>query len=439
MRLQKKVSSEFKAMRVVVLAANMKRADAITRLLGGVGVVPVAIKGNLSEIESCLLDISVDVIVCEICSNNDASLILPSLLVRLYKHGILRCIPSVFLVGKKTSTTVFCGLGEKILIGKACRAGKESIEYIGGIPLKSLEAHTRLARSEGVHVEIVRHGNVSIMEAAFRVARLRCYKIDSEPVKLSFSSLGDGEVIEALTTGKGLRFVFQPQFDLSSRRVVGVETLVRWCHERYGEISPTVMIPLVNRLGLDLLLFNLVEVWAVKVMLALQEKNLPILVAVNVSAKTLCSLQFPERLAERMQEFGLPPERLKLELTEDVHEPDALLLSAALTAIRGKGFRLSLDDFGAGAATMNLLVNHSFDELKIDGAFIRAISEYSSSRRIVRGIVRWAKLFNIQLVAEGIEDEATIPLLQQLGCRIGQGYVLGGPMEFDDFLHLVCQ
>lgn len=439
MRLKKVAPSEFKSTRVVVLAADVIRAKSITRMLSDVGVAPVAIKEALSDIESFLLKGPVDVVVCEIHPDNDAGLMLPSFLKRLHKCGVLKYMPSVLWVGDKKRVVVPQGVREEMPIRQMLREGKESVQYMGGIPMDALEAHARLARAEGIHVEVVNHRNANVMEDTLRQAGLRRYRIDSEPAKMNFCSLSDCEVISALTTGKGLRFVFQPQFDLSTRRVIGVEALVRWKHERHGEIPPSVMIPLVNRLGLDLLLFNLVEMWAVKAMLALKEKNIVIPVAVNASAKTLCTLQFAECLAARVREHGLSPEQLTLELTEDVPESDNLLLSAALTAIRAKGFRLSLDDFGAGAATMSLLVNHSFDELKIDGAFIRAISGSYSSRRIVRGIVRWAKLFNIQLIAEGIEDESTLPLLHQLGCRVGQGYALGYPMELEEFMLLVSQ
>lgn len=160
-------------------------------------------------------------------------------------------------------------------------------------------------------------------------------------------------------------------------------------------------MPLVNRLGLDLLLFSLVEMWTIKVMLSLKRANIQIPIAVNASAKTICTPNFADRLAARMRQAELPNRLLKIELTEDVPEPNELHLSASLTAIRAKGFQVSMDDFGTGAATFALLANLSFDEMKIDGSFVRGVEQHSSSRNVIAGIVNWARLLNLSLVAEG--------------------------------------
>ena len=90
-------------------------------------------------------------------------------------------------------------------------------------------------------------------------------------------------------------------------------------------------------------------------------------------------------------------------------------------------------------STLNLLANLSFDEMKIDGSFVRGVEQHSSSRKVIAGIVNWARLLSLNLVAEGIEDESTIALLYRLGCRVGQGYALARPMEMEDFLNFVIQ
>lgn len=312
-------------------------------------------------------------------------------------------------------------------------------KYMGGVAVTALESHARLARGVGIHVEILREDGPLALEDALRASMLIQAKNDSKQHQETFDALAEEEVINALTTGEGLRFVFQPQFELLTRRVVGAEALVRWKHPRFGEIPPSVLMPLVNRLGLDLLLFSLVEMWSIRAMLALKRENILIPIAVNASAKTICTPHFADRLATRMRQAELPNRLLKIELTEDVPEPDELHLSASLTAIRAKGFQVSLDDFGTGAATLNLLANLSFDEMKIDGSFVRAVEQHSSSRKVIAGIVSWAGLLNLNLVAEGIEDESTIPLLHRLGCRVGQGYALARPMEIEAFLSFLIQ
>lgn len=310
---------------------------------------------------------------------------------------------------------------------------------MGGVAISALESHSRLAQSAGISVQILRDGGPLELGDALRTVLLTLAQPDPKLQAMTFESLAEDEVINALTTGEGLRFVFQPQFELLSRRIVGAEALVRWKHPRFGEIPPAVLMPLVNRLGLDLLLFSLVEMWTLRVMLALKRENITIPIAVNASAKTLCTPNFAERLALRMRQADLPSRLLKVELTEDVQEPDELHLSASLTTIRAKGFQVSLDDFGSGAATFKLLANLSFDEMKIDGSFVRGVEQHASSRKVIAGIVNWAGLLNLSLVAEGIEDESTIPLLHRLGCRVGQGYALARPMEIDAFLNFVIE
>ncbi|MGY1449372.1 EAL domain-containing protein [Pseudomonas chlororaphis] len=398
------------------------------------GIKPLASFTTLGELEVYLSKGSVDVIICQICPACEAGLLLLSVLNRMHKSGKLEQLPSVFWSGETSMIELARRGDDNCTFGLPAIGQTAWIKCMGGVAMTALESLARLAKAAGIHVEILHQCGAIALNDAFRAALLIHAKNDAEPAQATFDSLAEDEIISALTTGEGLRFVFQPQFDLLSRRVVGAEALVRWKHQRFGDIPPSVMIPLVNHLGLDLLLFSLVEMWAIKVMLALKHENYRIPIAVNASAKTLCTPQFAERLAARMHGVGLPTHLLKLELTEDVPEPDELLLSAALTAIRAKGFQISLDDFGVGAATMNLLVNISFDEVKIDGSFVRALGEYSSSGKVISGFINWARLLTSNVVAEGIEDESTIPMLHRLGCRVGQGYALAHPMEFDDFM-----
>lgn len=434
MRLNIIAPSTFATLRVIILAAGGVPAQRMSGMLKADGLKPLASFATLGELEVYLSKGTVDVILCQICPACDAGLLLLSVLNRMHKSGKLEQLPSLFWMGE-TSMIALARPGDVSCASGLPTIGQTAwIKCMGGVPMTALESLARLAKAAGIHVEILHQGDATAFNDALRAALLIHTKIDVMPAQATFDSLAEDELINALTTGEGLRFVFQPQFDLLSRRVVGAEALVRWKHQRFGDIPPSLMIPLVNRLGLDLLLFSLVEMWAIKVMLALKHENCRIPIAVNASAKTLCTPQFAERLAARMRGVGLSTRLLKLELTEDVPEPDELLLSAALTAIRANGFQISLDDFGVGAATMNLLVNISFDEMKIDGSFVRALGEYSSSGKVISGLVNWARLLRSNVVAEGIEDESTIPMLHRLGCRVGQGYALAHPMEFDDFM-----
>jgi EAL domain-containing protein (putative c-di-GMP-specific phosphodiesterase class I) len=428
------VPHEFDALRVITLATDTTCAHRLVDALSRLGITPLANVESLSAVTAWLSENSVDVIVCEIRPECDDGLMLPSLLKGLHELGTLAQFPSIFWVGETTLNVQPRVVDEARSPSSERPTNQLWIKRVGGVAVSALESHARLARAAGIQVAILREGGGLDLDDALRAAMLDRTQSDPKLQMATFDVLAENDVIKALTTGEGLRFVFQPQFELLSRRVVGAEALVRWKHPRFGEIPPSVLIPLVNRLNLDLLLFSLVKVWSIRAMVALKRENIQIPIAVNASAKTICTPYFADQLAARMHEAGLPTRLLKIELTEDVPEPDELYLSASLTAIRAKGFQVSLDDFGTGAATMNLLTNLSFDEMKIDGSFVRDVERHSSSRKVITGIVNWAKLLNLSLVAEGIEDESTIPLLHRLGCRVGQGYALARPMEIDAFL-----
>ncbi|MHC8380952.1 EAL domain-containing protein [Pseudomonas sp. LB3P14] len=433
------VPHEFSALSVITLAPDAFCANRLASSLRGMGVTALENFDCLSAVTTRLGEAHVDVIVCEIRSECGDGLMLPSLLKSLHEAGTLTRFPSVFWTGETTLDPAPVVIDRTSSRLHESVSGQHWIKRMGGVPISSLESHARLARAAGIVVEILREGGGMDLGDALRALVNRQSQKKAQMDTAAFDALAEDDVISALTTGKGLRFVFQPQFDLRTRRVVGAEAFVRWHHPKHGEVPPSVLIPLVHRLGLDLLLFSLVETWTIKVLVALKKAHIETPIAVNASAQTICTPNFAERLAARMHQAGLSAKLLKIELTEDVPAADELHLSASLTAIRSKGFLVSMDDFGTGSATLKLLTNLSFDEMKIDGSFVREVQQTASSRKVIAGIVSWSRLLNLNLVAEGIEDEQTIALLIRLGCRVGQGYALARPMEMDDFFDFLVQ
>nr|WP_257627024.1 EAL domain-containing protein [Pseudomonas sp. Xaverov 259] len=266
------------------------------------------------------------------------------------------------------------------------------------------------------------------------LALLATARKTDRPVPATTDVPTEDDVIAALATGEGLRVVFQPQYDLRSMKVVGAEALIRWRHPEHGDISPAVLIPLVNKLGLHLLLFSFVNAKVLEMLLTLKGRQLNVPISVNASVDTLCTLGFADRLAERMTRARIPSHLLKIELTEDIPVMDELTLSAALNALKARGFGVSLDDFGSGSATLRQIARMPFDEVKIDGALIRDLDSKSPARRIVASTLALARRLNMTVVAEGIETESCRVLLRRLGCQNGQGYVLSRPMEADELL-----
>lgn len=218
---------------------------------------------------------------------------------------------------------------------------------------------------------------------------------------------------------------------------MGAESLVRWTHPRHGDVPPSVLIPLVNALDLGLPLFRFVAARTIDMLLTLEQAGIQIPIAVNACARTLCTpalAELADQLAERMQSAGLPPQLLKVELTEEVQALCDVALSTSLAALQAKGFAVSLDDFGSGCATPQLVRSMPFDEMKIDAALVQGLPHSASSRKAVKDAVALARQFNLRVIAEGVEDEATASLLAAMGCQTGQGYFLSRPLESGAFL-----
>lgn len=425
--------SRLPSLRILLLMRDGAFARHTRSLLEDAGVRQCTQAATLAAVTSVLRAQDTDVVIAEIHADFSDGLMLASLLKELSAAGRLARVPQVLWVGDAADAA---GDADRRPAGGEVPAGVRQgwCRQLGGVSLNALASHARLARAAGLRVEIVGEAAADgLREALERLPESAAPA--PRPRAAANAALPDEQdVIAALTSGEGLRVVFQPQYDLMTRRMVGAEALIRWRHARLGDISPAVLIPMVNRLGLDLLLFSYIEKSAIDTLLALERAGIDLPLAVNASANTLCAPGLAERLAGKMQRAGLPPRRLKLELTEDMAAADELCLSASIAALRAKGFQVSLDDFGAGAATLALLSRMPFDEMKIDGALVRAVAQAPASRGIITGIVALARLFDLRLVTEGIEDASTIALLCQLGCRVGQGYALAYPMEGADFL-----
>ena len=408
-----KVPPRFHSLRVLLLMRDGAFARDTLAYLEGLGLQRCTHASTLAAVTSVLRAGDTDVIVAGIHADFSDGLMLPSLLRELNQDGRLACVPQILWMGEAEQAG---GLAGAAVAGAEAPAGARQgwCQKLSGVSLNALTSHARLARAAGVRVEIVHDALAGGLRQLLE-ALPESVAMPTRPRGVAAAAMPDEEdVIAALTSGEGLRVVFQPQYDLVTRRMVGAEALIRWRHRRLGDVPPSVL-------------------------LALDQAGVDIPLAVNASANTLCAPGLAERLAGKMQRAGLPPRRLKLELTEDMVATDELTLSASIAALRAKGFQVSLDDFGAGSATLALLSQMPFDEMKIDGALVRAVAQAPASREIITGIVALARLFDLRLVTEGIEDAATIALLSQLGCRIGQGYALAYPMEGAEFLRQAGQ
>jgi EAL domain-containing protein (putative c-di-GMP-specific phosphodiesterase class I) len=224
-----------------------------------------------------------------------------------------------------------------------------------------------------------------------------------------------------------LDLVYQPKVALKDGAMVGAEALARWRHPRFGEIAPNRFVPAAERHGVidqltEWVLRNAFRQWS-----GWRDQGLTTCLSVNLSALTLRDLHFPDHLDRMCRIEGVPPDHVVLEITEGASQHETHLLDT-LTRFRLKGFGLSLDDFGTGYSSLLRLRQLPYSELKIDRCFVRDVARSRESRLIVEAMIRLAQGLGLAATAEGVEDEATLALLQRLGCDRAQGYFVGRPM-----------
>lgn len=231
------------------------------------------------------------------------------------------------------------------------------------------------------------------------------------------------DLSEALGHGE-LRLVYQPLARLSSGKTIGYEALIRWDHPQYGLIMPTRFIEAAERSGL------IVPVGAWVMHEACREASKwdnNLFVSVNASAIQITAPGFVDMVRAALNDSGLNPARLEIEVTETAMLDDSGDARETLKQLRDLGIRIALDDFGMGHASFAYLLAFPFDKIKIDRRFISEIAWRPESRTIVEAVAGMAHKLGIEVLAEGIEEVDQLVIAKLAGCELGQGLLLGEP------------
>ena len=222
-----------------------------------------------------------------------------------------------------------------------------------------------------------------------------------------------------------LRVYYQPQINLASGAIQGLEALVRWPHPEHGMISPGAFIPLAEESGLIIRIGDWVLLEACRQIKLWSTMGLaPRQTAVNISAVQLSRGDLVKSVTKAIETTGIAPESLELEITESflmVNRDKAL---QSLMELRMLGVRLSIDDFGTGYSSMSYLQQIKAHKLKIDISFVRDITTNSGNAAIVKAIIAMGHSLNMEIIAEGVEDRAQANILHQLECDVMQGYLV---------------
>lgn len=248
----------------------------------------------------------------------------------------------------------------------------------------------------------------------------------------------DRQARERVTIGEGLRLAierdefelyYQPQVDLGSGEVVGLEALIRWHHPIRGLLLPSVFIPIAETTGSILPIGQWVIEQACRQIRLWRDQGIAApLIAVNISAAQFKLAAGLDRIvAENLAKFEIAPCALELELTESVLMETTQNQNESLERLRQLGVRLALDDFGTGYSSMSYLRRFPFDKIKIDKSFVDDVVTQGESMEIIRAIVTLAEGLGMSTIAEGVENAAQVDKLRELGCDQIQGYVFSEP------------
>jgi len=241
---------------------------------------------------------------------------------------------------------------------------------------------------------------------------------------------------DAIANG-GFALVYQPQVVLATGEIIGAEALVRWRHPEHGAVPPDEFIPIAERTGLILPLGHWVLAEACRQAMRWQREGRAVRLAVNVCALQLSDPAFFSALSTILQETGLDPAMLEIELTERVMMDRSI--TDLLTRLRTLWVQVAIDDFGTGYSSLSYLSSFPANVLKVDRSFIRNIPSSARDSSLVRTIVNIGRELGITTVAEGIETPAQAEFLSRQGCDVGQGYLFHKPMPGEVFLALLAQ
>ncbi|MDY6977446.1 MAG: EAL domain-containing protein [Pseudomonadota bacterium] len=229
-----------------------------------------------------------------------------------------------------------------------------------------------------------------------------------------------------------LSMVYQPKVDLKTMKVCSMEALIRWNSSTLGFVPPDEFITIAEQAGL----IEQVTMWVMKQTITdlsyFRSKGYQFTVAMNLSTQDIQNKVLLSKLVALLTQKGLSPEALELEITESDLVADASLAIENLSELTARGFHFAIDDFGTGYSSLAYLKNLPVKTIKIDKSFILALASDENDQQIVHTVLSLASVFNLKVVAEGVEDVASLKILKDWGCDIAQGYYISRPLNRSD-------
>jgi diguanylate cyclase (GGDEF)-like protein len=359
-------------------------------------------------------------------------------LLQVVAERLRTCLPgsaTIARLGGDEFAVLLVGLGSDATAA-ATRLARRAHEELGR-PVRLDEALLAPEASVGVAV-----GRQTRADDLLRCADTAMYaaKHEGSAVAVHHSDMDRGRA-ERLALVADLRValeehpeqfgvVYQPKIDLVTGEAVSAEALVRWNHPTLGTVTPDRFIPLAETSGVIDALTGHVLAQALAACRSWHEHGIDLSVAVNLSARNVMNPELPALVGRALQRFAVAPEKLILEITESVvmEEPDRAV--PVLHALSERGITISLDDFGTGYSSLSYLQQLPVSELKIDRSFVSGLlgERSANASALIRSITALGESLNLSIVAEGIETDAQRAAVAELGCHVGQGYLISRPL-----------
>ncbi|MGW5559948.1 EAL domain-containing protein, partial [Micromonospora sp. NPDC003944] len=227
---------------------------------------------------------------------------------------------------------------------------------------------------------------------------------------------------------------YQPQIAIATGEVVGVEALLRWRHPRRGMVDPEELIRVAEQSAVMRLLTRRVVDDVVEQLAKWSAAGIGLRAALNVSVRDLHTGEIADQIADRLARYGVPAERLQVEITEGALMADPRRVLATISQLHRIGVAIALDDFGTGYSSLQHLRRLPLSEVKVDRSFVLGMADDADDAAIVRSMIELAGALGLRVVAEGVEDERTWRMLHAAGCDAAQGWFYARPMPAEELV-----
>jgi len=274
--------------------------------------------------------------------------------------------------------------------------------------------------------ELMRRAQIALEDALGMRSLVAGYRIGRDEEQRRRLQLAAG--LRTAIETDALRLVFQPELNLARGAITQLEALMRWKHPQLGDLSPAEFVPIAEHTGSARHLTSWALGRAIQHMAEWHRAGIDISVAVNLSAPDITDPQLVEEIQAALHEWAVQPARLVLEITESAVMRDPTLAARHMQLLKLAGVRFAIDDFGTGHSSLAQLSRLPLDQLKIDRSFITHAHEREADATIVKSTIELAHSMGLSVVAEGVENAATVTLLQGMGCDLVQGEYVSKPL-----------